>query len=149
MPIEESLFDRIKNGTAGSDNMIKASEILPFRSHQRVKIYLMSIGIDPEALQGLQGLMQEPLEKLLYGFFDKLIWYAIDRKIRVTEFVAVGWTAKGEKLCTSFEMEKVATDPYGHPIYWIDLSDTQSLLKKKGLFASLKRLLKTYQDLGL
>jgi hypothetical protein len=78
-----------------------------------------------------------------------LIWYAIDRKIRVTEFVAVGWTAKGEKLCASFEMAKVATDPYGHPIYWIDLSDPGALLKKKGLFASLKRLLKTYQELGL
>jgi len=149
MPVDDAVFDRIKTGTEVKDNTIKAADIVPFRSHQHLKIYLMSIGIDPGVLQGVQGLFQEPLEKLLYGFFDKLIWYAVDRKIRVTEFAAVGWTEKGKKLCSIFDMARVAEDAYGHPIYWIDLSNPEILLKKKGLFPALRRLLNTYQELGL
>jgi pimeloyl-ACP methyl ester carboxylesterase len=148
MPIDDVVFERIKAGVEVEDNKIKAADIALFQSHQKLRIYLMSIAIEPSALQASEGLFQAALEKLLYGFFEKLIWYAVDRKIRVTEFVAVGWTGKGEKLCRAFGMEKVGEDHYDHSIYWINLSDPTILIKKR-LFPALRRLLNTYQELGL
>ena len=90
MPIEDSLFEQIKRGNPVDDNKISAAEIIPFQSHQRVRIYLMSIGIDPKTRNAGQGLFQEPLEKRPYGFFNKLIDYATSRHIRVSELLAVG-----------------------------------------------------------
>ena len=146
MPVCDDLFDRIKAGGEIKDNEIKASEVMPFHSDQQLRIYLMSIAIDPGALHASDGLFQDALERLLYGFFYKLMWYAVDRRIRVTELVAVGWTAKGKRLCEWFGMSEVAKDSFGHPVYWIRL-DVETLLKRRGLFSGMKRLLKTYREI--
>ena len=146
MPIEENLFEKIKKSGDAKDNDIKASQIIAFRADQRLKMYLMSIAIHPDARNASQGLFQEAFEKLLWGFFDKLIWYAIDCRIRVTELLAVGWTDQGKSLCEWFRMKKVAVDPFGNPVYWMSLNP-KTLLNGKRLFPGLERLLKTYADL--
>lgn len=146
MPVSDALFSRIRGGGEIKDNEIKASEILPFYGDQVLKSYLMSIVIDSSTLQAGQGLFQEPREKLLYGFVDKLIWYAVDRRICVSELIAVGWTEKGCRLCEWFDMRPVSKDSFGNTVYWTSL-ETKDLLKKKGLFPGLKRLLKTYERL--
>jgi len=146
MPIDDNTFNKIKTSGDVKDNEINASQLLPFHSDQHLKMYLMSIAIDPIARHASQGLFQEPLEKLLWGFFDKLIWYAIDCRIRVTELVAVGWSDEGQRLCEWFRMKPVTKDPFGNPVYWLKLDPTP-LLKEKSIFPGLKRLLKTYQDL--
>ena len=119
MPVEDKLFNRIKQSGDVKDNEITAAELVPFHADQRLKMYLMSIAIDPEARKASQGLFQEHFERLLWGFFDKLIWYAIDCRIRVTELVAVGWTEQGKQLCKWFHMTEVAEDPFGNPVYWM------------------------------
>jgi pimeloyl-ACP methyl ester carboxylesterase len=144
MPVNNTLFDRIKAGGEIKDNEIKASDILPFYSDQVLRMYIMSIAIDPSALQASQGLFQEALEKLLYGLFDKLIWYALDRRIRVSELIAVGWTEKGCRLCEWFDMKPVNKDSFGNTVYCTSL-ETKGLSQKKGIFPGLKRLLKTYE----
>lgn len=146
MPVNDALFDRIKAGGEIKDNEIKASEILPFYSDQVLRIYIMSIAIDPSALQASQGLFQEALEKLLYGLFDKLIWYAVDRRILVSELIAVGWTEKGCRLCEWFDMKPVSKDSFGNTVYCTSL-EAKGLLTKKGIFPGLKRLLKTYEGI--
>jgi len=145
MPVEDNLFNKIKQSGDVKDNEITAAELVPFHTDQRLKMYLMSIAIDPDARKASQGLFQEPFEKLLWGFFDKLIWYAIDCRIRVTELVAVGWTEQGKQLCKWFHMTEVAKDPFSNPVYWMSL-EPKTLLKEKRLFAGMERLLKTYAE---
>jgi hypothetical protein len=144
MPVTDDLFTRIKEGKV-NDPDITPDDIAPFTRGRRLKIYLMSIAIDPQTKGANLGLSHEVSDRLLRAFIGKLIWYAIERDIRVTELSAVGWTAKGRKMCELMGMTKTGrNDPSGYPIYSIELS-----AQKTPAAASLgiRELLKVYAKL--
>lgn len=119
MPVTDQCFDKIKKGQV-RDNQISSSDVRPFLSSERMKIYMMSVAIDPAVRRANQGLVQESLERLINGFLNKLCYYAINHQIRVTDLISVGWTDSGKKLCEMFGMEPQGKDMDGNPIYLLD-----------------------------
>ena len=120
MPLTDDAFAKIKAGTI-RDNQITPDDILPFVPNQKIKMYFMSIAIDPKARAVSQGLFNEAAEKLLNGFCGKLKSYFINQNIVVTEMMATGWTAQGRKLCEQLLMKPTSKDEFGHPIYYLDI----------------------------
>jgi hypothetical protein len=109
MPVRYECFDRIKAGLI-RDNEISSEDVIPFFRNQTLKLYLMSVTIDPALRRASHGLFQEPFERLMSGFVAKLYYYAVNQRIRVTEIVAVGCTVQGKKLCQAFGMEHKGDD---------------------------------------
>jgi hypothetical protein len=146
MPIVDDCFEKIKAGQI-RDNEITSDDIVPFLRDQTMKLYLMSVAIDPSLRRANQGLLQEPLERLVNGFVGKLYYYAVNHQIRVTEIVSVGWTESGRKLCEAFGMVPKGNDKDGHPIYWMEfgLGPTRSA---RSIFPSVQRLSETYARLA-
>ena len=144
MPLEDETFEKIKRGEQ-DEHQITANDIIPFRSHQQLKVFLLSIAIAPRARQKSQGLFNEPVEKLLYGLVQKLLGYARTHHITVTEFAAVGSTPEGRRLCKMLGMKEVARDKVGNPIYSLSLvgiePDDRSIH-----FSGLRTLLTVYRD---
>jgi len=146
MPIDEDHFKHIKVTGKIKDSEVKADIIVPFQESQQLNVYLMSIAIASDTLNVNQGLFQEAIEKLLYGFIYKLIWYAREKNIKVREFLAVAWTDKGKRLCKMFGMQEVNKDEFGNPIFWIDLED-RSILTRRAIFPGVRKLLEIYQGI--
>jgi pimeloyl-ACP methyl ester carboxylesterase len=142
MPVSDEKFAEIKAGH-NRDNAISAEDVLPFESDQKIKLYLMSVATDPEIQQINAGLLAEGVEKLLYGLFDKLMSYAIENKIIITEIAAVAWTLKGRKLCEMLKMNAINRDEFGNPVYWINLRSHK--IPEKRRFPGLNKLLKIYE----
>lgn len=143
IPIEDDAFEKIKNGSL-NDNEISAENIVPFVRNQNIKIYLMSIAIAQESRAISEGLIHLAFEKLMNGFVNKLIYYFINNNIRVTQFLAVGWTSEGRKLCRLMGMQQVGIDHYSNPIYLFDL-ENESQLNNKMILECIKKLIITYK----
>jgi hypothetical protein len=141
MPVTGECFDLIMHGVK-DDADIKAADIVEFHPDRRLRIYLMSVAIDPKLRRDNQGLLQEPLERLVTGFAGKLYHYAVDHGIVVTELVAVGWTTPGRKLCEALGMTKKGEDVNKRPIYWLDF---KSAGPSRSIFPSVQRLTETYR----
>jgi hypothetical protein len=96
MPVSNECFDKIKAGEI-RDNQITSNDVVAFLRNQTLKVYLMSVVIDPVLRRASQGLFQEPFERLVTALIGKLYYHAINHQILVTELVAVGWTDQGKK----------------------------------------------------
>ena len=144
MPIENNIFESIKKGEL-TDNEITEEHIVPFLKDQNLKMYLMSIAIIPAARNVSQGLLHLAFERLMNGFIHKLIDYYRNFNIKVSQFLAVGWTKEGRKLCEILGMTMVGKDEFNNPIYLLDL-ENEDLLKKKHLIESIKKLVEVYKN---
>lgn len=142
MPVDDELFKSIYDGDIG-DNEVQSKNLLPYIKHQSIKIYLMSIAIDPKTRKINQGLFQEAFEKLLNAFINKLIYYAIYQKIKVTDFISIAWTDEGNRLCKLFQMDKVGTDKYGNNVYHIKL-EPKVIVHKHKVLPGIKKLCEIY-----
>jgi len=144
MPVDDATFDKIKNGEL-EDNEIMAEGIIPFMRNQTIKIYLMSIAISPFARSANEGLLYLAFEKLMNGFVNKLVYYFTNHNIKVTHFLAVGWTNEGRRLCKIMGMEQVGLDRYSNPIYMLDLENSNTT-DKGHLLESIRKLVLTYKS---
>lgn len=142
MPVTPQCFDEIKAGRK-RDNQITSDDIVPFVHNQVIRLYMMSIAIDPVLRRVNHGLFQEPIERLLNGFISKLYYYAINHRIMVTEIISVAWTDQGKKLCHGFGMRPIGSDKDGNVIYWLNFMDdppksaqaiAPALLKLMGIY---------------
>jgi hypothetical protein len=147
MPVKNDSYNNIRDGKI-SDNEIMASDIAPYIENDAVKIYIMSIATLREYRRCGQGLQQGAYFSLISGFMEKLVWYAKRHRVRVSHFLATAWTDPGRELCEFFGMSRVGTDKSGKPIYEIDLRNTGTTLPARTP-APLRRLMKTYADLGI
>jgi hypothetical protein len=145
MPIRDDCFAKIKEGEI-RDNEISNEDILPFLANQTVKLYLMSIAIAPTTRRVNQGLLQEPIERLVSGFIAKLYYYAAQHQIRVSEIVSVGWTRPGEKLCEALGMTRLGTDQDNHPIFHLDF-EAGPIQSARRIFPSVKKLSESYKKM--
>jgi hypothetical protein len=147
MPVEDGIYAKIRGGEL-LDNAVPAQGIRPFQSNTAVKVYLMSMAISKSERHWGQGVLQSAYLQLLKGFLDKLIWYSKNERIRVTHFVAAAWTEDGRRMCEQFAMHPVGSDKFGDTIYELELAsiDLSSNIK---MLPALRRLLKTYEDMGL
>jgi pimeloyl-ACP methyl ester carboxylesterase len=127
IPVEDAFFQEIKQKGA-NDGEFPEDKIRAFSGSKPLKIYLMSIGISPDARH------PKCLEVLINGFVEKIAGYANDA-VRVSEFVAVAWSKEGQKLCRVLGMEPTGThykDKVGelHQIYWLSLQKELSPQQK-------------------
>ena len=143
MPVTDEIFERIKLGQL-QDNEITAEHIVPFLKNQNLKIYLMSIAIHPNARKINEGLIHMAFEKLLNGFINKLIEYYKNSNIKVLEFIAIGWTTEGKRLCKMLGMNEIGKDKYTNPIFSINFENENIL--ENIYFDSIKSLIKTYKS---
>ena len=146
MPVEDSIYSAIRAGQL-LDNAIPAKGVRPFQSSSTVKVYLMSMAISKSQRHWGQGVLQSAYFQLLKGFLDKLVWYAKNERVRVTHFVAAAWTEDGRRMCEQFAMQPVGHDRFGDIIYELDLASVD--LHSNKMLSAFRRLLKTYDELGL
>lgn len=139
-PVTDGKFAQIISGKRG-DCHLQPIELTPFIPSSSCKLYLMSIAIASDARQAKHGIYDDALLRLIYGFIDKLLWYALERQIVVSEIVAVVWTPEGEHLCRLIGMKELRKDEYGHPVYWSRLDASHS----KRLFPGLEKLIRLYE----
>jgi hypothetical protein len=142
-PVTDDKFADIKAGKH-NDRHLQPNELIPFEPESSCKLYLLSIAIAKSARRTKYGLYDEALLRLAYGLIDKLLWYAIERQVLVSEIVAIVWTPEGEKLCRLVGMQKVATDSNGHDVYW---SNFESHFNKR-MFPGLAKLKRLYEQLN-
>lgn len=140
MPVLDEVFDKIANGQL-LDHEIQDEYVLPFLKNQNLKIYFLTIAVNPDARKANEGLIFRALEKLINGFVNKLVHYYLHHNIKVTEFVAVGWTSEGRKLCELLGMKKTGADKYDNPVYTIDIEKDKTNFQ----FDSVKSLVALYR----
>jgi hypothetical protein len=140
MPMSATKFAQLKAGGC-RDNSVGPADLLPFTHDENVRLYIMSIVTDPSLRRINAGLLHEGFEKLVNGLCDKLVYYAVEKNIRVTEIVAIAWTESGVRLCQLLGMVEVDKDEFGNPVYWVDLTSNRI---PKHIFPGLARLLKVY-----
>jgi hypothetical protein len=145
MPVDDTLYAKIRTGSV-ADNKVLDASIVPFLGVKTIKIYLMSIAIGEEYRRWGDGILQQASVKLLTGFLDKLIYYAKNRGIRATHFIATAWTPEGRRMCEFFAMKEVGKDTFGDSIFELELEALQSSPSQK-LSPPLKRLLKVYKEI--
>ncbi len=145
MPVDNSLYAKIRAGMA--DNTVPASGIVPYLGSGTVKIYFMSIAIDEEYRRWGEGIWQQAYVRLLNGFLDKLVYYAVNHGVRATHFVATTWTDEGRRICEFFAMKEAGKDRFGHSVFEIDVEALQAAPPRK-LVPALKRLLNVYRQLA-
>jgi hypothetical protein len=143
MPIRQECFDKVLAGKI-KDNQIARYDVMEFLPNQILKVYMMSVAIDPALRRASQGLFQEPFERLMSAFIGKLYYYAVNRGIRVIELVAVGWTDQGKKLSEAFGMEQKGYDMDGHPIYWLNFT-AETLKPVRAIAPAVAKLADTYR----
>ena len=157
MPLEDDAYAKITTGKM-LDPEIPADAIVPYVADQSVKLYVLSIAVAPGVERAGDGLMDEPLELLLDAFFGQLRSYA-SQGIRITEVAAIGWTAKGRRICERLfgmkmtgDLEFKEFDAQGkesivkHPVYKLDL--TASIPSKPArMHRGLRKLIETYAEL--
>jgi hypothetical protein len=158
MPLEDDAFAKITSG-AMLDNQIPADAIVPYEATDKtVKLYVMSLAIAHD-IGGTGGLLSEPVEMLLDGFFGRLRDHARNRRIRVSEVSAIGWTAEGRRICERlFGMTHTGTlrparNPDGsinqaveYPIYELDLGGVRAKEPAK-MHRGLRKLIELYNEI--
>jgi pimeloyl-ACP methyl ester carboxylesterase len=147
MPVTDSCFEKLSKGLL-RDLEVCAEDLVPFLHDQRVKLYLMSIAIDPGLRKASQGLFQEPFERLANAFLGKLLYYAVNHHVRVTEVVSVAWTVQGRKLCEFCGMQPAGVDRDNHPIYRLDLTADAATLGHS-LLPGVRKLAEVYRDMDM
>jgi len=143
MPLDDATYQRVRSGQL-ADNEIPAAGIVPFQQNQELKIYLMSIAIAERHRRFGDGVFQQAYVQLLTGFLEKLSYYAKNRAIRVTHFLATAWTPEGVIICRSLGMRPVGLDPYGDEIYETELASLSPSDRK--LQPAIRRLLAVYAN---
>ncbi len=112
-----------------------------------VRLFALSIAVDPTAKEASLGLLNREVHALLDGFFQKWKRYAKEVRIRIKDVVAVGWTPQGRRICNDIlGMSKSGSDEFGHPIYYLAI---EPALMRKARFEPLRSLAKVYADEGL
>jgi pimeloyl-ACP methyl ester carboxylesterase len=144
MPVDDAGYAGIRRG-ALVDTAVAAENVLPYVGTGPVKVYLMSLAVAEQYRQWGEGVLQNAYVQLLTGFLSKLIWYAKVHRVRVTHFLATAWTVEGRRMCQQFAMTEIGKDQFGNAIFELDLR-VASRIK---VFPALKRLLCTYDELGL
>jgi pimeloyl-ACP methyl ester carboxylesterase len=143
MPMEPDAFARIKRGEL-EDNEVTADHVAAYQSGEETLLYLMSIAVAADARKLSRGLMNQALEKLLCGLVDKLEYYRVAHGVWVKELVGVGWTPHGRKLARLIGMKEIASDRFGNPVLWVDLSSPE-FLERRHAFHPIKRLAQAYR----
>lgn len=143
MPLIDETFAKVLAGTV-QDPDITPDDLLPFEAGRPLNIYLMSIALSPDLHKLSDGLFAMPLEKLLYGFVDKLISYVLEKGVVVRRLAAVGWTPRGKKLCRLLGMDRVSEDKFGHPVFELDLLAPGVLDKR--LFPGIRKLIEVMRE---
>lgn len=144
MPLLPEAFEKVKAGKS-RDNTIAPADVDTYTADVPVRLYIMSIATDPALRADDPVLANEGFERLLNGLCDKLVYYAVEKNIRVTEIAAVAWTDTGLRLCKLLGMAEVAKDEFGHPVYHVDL--TEDRVKERRTIPGLERLLAVYRKL--
>ena len=143
MPIEDSLYDRIRNGEV-TDNQIFAKDIVPYNGPTKsLKIYLMSIAIDGQYRRWGDGILQQAYVQMITGFLDKLTYYAKHHGVRATHFIATAWTEEGRRMCESLRMKQVGLDRYNDSIFELKLESLKNDRRVRCMPA-LRHLLQVY-----
>ncbi len=94
----------------------------------------------------MRGLLSEPLEVLVSGLVEKLIYHAGNGNVRVEGIAATAWTQEGQKLCEILGMTELGSDRFGHPVYYVQLDDSLANARTK-LTSGMGKLLSIYQRL--
>jgi hypothetical protein len=147
MPVARSIANRLKTTGDLNEKEIEADDLASFHSEGDTCLYLASIAIARHARSPCFGTRQPPFEHLLLGLTEKLIRYALGGGSRVTEFIAVGWTVQGRKLCEDLGMETVRKHKYGYPIYSLDFEQV-TLQESQKVHYKLRRLANVYRGLN-
>jgi hypothetical protein len=143
MPLVPATFELVKQGKK-LDNQIFDHDLAQF-SDGDVLLYLMSVGVAKDLRKQSGGLLNRPVEKLLGGLVDKLVYQRLTNGARVREIAGVGWTTAGRKLCEWMGMREIAKDAFGHPVFWADLTSPEWIEKASKRHA-LRRLLRVYAE---
>lgn len=144
MPVTDDAFMQICGGKL-KDNQIKSSAVRSYKVRGTIKLYLMSVTIEPGARRMQDGLLQSACERLIYALTQH--WENCARLFgcRITEIVAIGWTEEGCGLCNHMGMKQIGTDSLNKPIF----SLTLRMVPKKNVFPGFRSLLRAYEELGL
>ena len=145
MPVDDATLQRIKKDGI-NPNEIQPYYIQPFEVQPTCNIYLVSIATDKEVSKQLRGLTAEPFELLVNAFVDKLLYYAINKHVRVNEIVAAAWTGEGRRLCEMVSMKPISHDQFGYPIYQVNLRQPLAGTAAR-VVHGLKRLLEVYAEM--
>ena len=130
IPINDSTYEKIAQGIL-QEKQINETHVFSFDQSEEVNIYFMSIAISKKERLLNQGLIKSAFERLIQGLIEKLVYYAIYKRTKVKNIIAVAWTIEGIKLCDCFGMEPIGKDKYNHPIYNLNLQDDNNSMKPK------------------
>ncbi len=106
----------------------------------------MSIATLPEVRNTSQGMICSSLEKLINGLVNKLLHYYWMQNVKVSHFIAVGWTSQGRKLCKLLGMRQVGHDKYKNPIFLLEI---EKIDLNTQILDSIKKLKRTYDNTTL
>jgi hypothetical protein len=137
MPLKKEAFNRVLAGEI-EDNEIKGEDIVPYNMAGPIRLYFMSIVIEPDARRIADGVYQRAFERLLYAVISQLVDFRRNYGVTVAEIAAVAWTPEGKVLCEWLGMELVGRDKKGRPIYLISIDERLS--RRKDVFAGLHDL---------
>ena len=130
------------------DNEVTDACIVPYEAgFSPIKVYFMSIAIDPTHRRCEDGVLQQAYVKLITGFLSKLVYYAEYHEIFVTHFLATAWTEEGRRICQQLRMTEVGKDSFGDPIFEVDLRELAANMPKK-LMPAMRHLLRVYADIA-
>jgi pimeloyl-ACP methyl ester carboxylesterase len=144
MPLKEDVYEQVRSGSM-TDKDVPASGILPFFGPRQLKIYLMSIAVDPAYRNYGDGLAQRAFERLWNGFIDKLIIAARSQACKVTHILATTWTSEGLAICEHLGMKRIGADRFGDGIYELNLQ-TFPREQIPSLVPSIRKLLTAYDQ---
>jgi len=117
MPLTDAAFADVLGGTK-DDHEVVAADVTPLQGGRDVKLYLMSIAIEPGARVAADGVFQRTWEMLLWATERKLVDAWRKYGTRVAEVCAVGWTVEGQRICELLGLAHRGADKRGNPIYW-------------------------------
>ena len=116
MPLKEESFAHVLRGRK-DDNEVTPADLMTFQEGGDIRLYLMSIAIDPGARVAADGVYQRTWEMLLWATERKLVDAWRKYGTRIVEVCAVGWTGEGQRISELLGLVKNRVDRRGHPIY--------------------------------
>ncbi len=121
MPMDDQTFQRLLESDPIMDIQIRGDWLAPYTSNQELNLYILSIVTSPLSSLPVMGLYSSGVERLIVGFIDKLIRLWKQRRIRIKRMLAVGWTIKGERLCSALGLSRLYKDRFDHWVYFLDV----------------------------